>query len=610
MSARLKIFRWRAVGPLLFCFAVFVVLWILLADRIARRQSEAALSDLLGTQVDIRRLRIREADAAVDISGLAIADPRDSSRNLIEAEGITLDLDPVALAEKKLVIDQVSLLGLDFLTRRATPARRVSADGPTAQLIRQSDDWVRDKFSFPSLALGRLDTLKQLVLNPEELGTIKAAKGIAGRLDSIAGSTRQTLDQIAAATLADSATALADQLASLNPKKTSPQEIRNLVQGVDQLRRRIEGAGRELAAVEKTVKGASETLSRSLADVNAARERDYAFARGLLQLPNLDAPQFGAALFGPVSLSSFQRALVYAQVAQRYVPPGLQPWNRPGPKRARLAGSDVEFPKERSYPRFLLRQGQVSVGEGDKAQYPFTASFGGITTQPALYGGPATLKASGRIGGRDAPLGIDLGVYSLHAGGPPKDSVTLRLTDLDLPTIELAGVPFSLQPGRGTMGFAFTMSGDRIAGSWRLKAPSARWSADTTMVPGEHTPEGLLWRVVRGLTDLQVRADLGGTLSSPTLTVHSNLDDAVAGSLKSLFGEELARAEAKARAAVDKVVAMQVDALRAKYDAFTSDITKRVPVEQGQLQAADQRLAKEVKRLTAGALGGIALPKL
>jgi hypothetical protein len=46
MSARFKVFRWRAIGPLLFFFAVFVVLWILFADGIARRQSEDALAFL------------------------------------------------------------------------------------------------------------------------------------------------------------------------------------------------------------------------------------------------------------------------------------------------------------------------------------------------------------------------------------------------------------------------------------------------------------------------------------------------------------------------------------------------------------------------------------
>ena len=610
MSAKFKIFRWRAVGPLLFFFAIFVVLWILFADGIVRRQSESALSDLLGTQVDIERLRIREADAAVDVGGLAIADPRDSTRNLIEAEDLTLDLDPVALAEKKIVIDRVSLLGLGVLTRRETPARRVSTNGPTAQLIRQTDDWVRDKFTFPSLALGRLDTLKQLALNPEDLGTVKAVTAVVGRLDSIAGSARQTLDQIAATTLVDSATALADRLAGLNPRQTSPLEIKNLVEGADQLRRRLEGAGKELASVQKTVTAVSEGLTRSLAEVNAARERDYAFARGLLKLPDLSAPQFGTSLFGPVSLESFQRALVYAQVAQRYVPPGLQPWNRPGPKRARLSGSDVEFPKERAYPRFLLRKGEMSLGAGDQGEHAFQASFAGITSQPAIYGGPATLSASGKLGGREVPLGIQLGVYSLHAGGPSKDSVILRLTDLELPSIKVDGVPFTLTPGRGTVGFAFSMSGERIAGTWTLAAPSASWAADTSRVRGETSLEGLLWRVLRGLTDLKVRADLGGTLASPTLAVRSNLDEAVAGSLRAMLGEELARAEAKVREAVDKLVGPQVAALQAQYDTFMAEIAKRVPIEQGQLDVAEKRLAKEVKRLTSGALGGIQIPKL
>jgi hypothetical protein len=188
--------------------------------------------------------------------------------------------------------------------------------------------------------------------------------------------------------------------------------------------------------------------------------------------------------------------------------------------------------------------------------------------------------------------------------------VTLRLTDIELPAIEVEGVPFTLTPGRGTVGFAFAMSGERIAGTWTLTAPSASWAADTSRVQGETSPAGLLWRVLRGLTDLKVRADLGGTLASPTLAVRSNLDDAVAGSLRAMLGEELEKAEAKAREAVDRLVGPQVAELRGKYDTFMADIAKRVPLEQGQLDAADKRLAKEVKRLTSGALGGIQIPKL
>src|SRR5690606_12975956 len=124
MSApRFKIFRWRAVGIILLALLPLVVCWVLFGDRFVRAQVEDNLSLTLGTQVDIGSLRIREGDVAVDIGELTIADPRNRNRNLLEAGTITLDLDPVPLAEKKLVIDQVRLSGLRFLTRRTTPAR-------------------------------------------------------------------------------------------------------------------------------------------------------------------------------------------------------------------------------------------------------------------------------------------------------------------------------------------------------------------------------------------------------------------------------------------------------------------------------------------------------
>ena len=86
---RFKVFRWRAIGPLLLFFLLVVVLWMLFADALARRQAQDTMEEMLGTQVDLDRLTIRESDAAVDLAGLAIADPRDPMRNLLEAGGIT-----------------------------------------------------------------------------------------------------------------------------------------------------------------------------------------------------------------------------------------------------------------------------------------------------------------------------------------------------------------------------------------------------------------------------------------------------------------------------------------------------------------------------------------
>src|SRR5439155_1382499 len=72
------------------------------------------------------------------------------------------------------------------------------------------------------------------------------------------------------------------------------------------------------------------------------------------------APDIGAALFGAAAIERFQRALSWAQLTRRYMPPGLLPRAAPGPKRVRRAGTTVHFPRERAYPAFLLRSGEFS----------------------------------------------------------------------------------------------------------------------------------------------------------------------------------------------------------------------------------------------------------
>ena len=174
-APRFKIFRWRAVGPLLLFAVLLAVLWLIFADTIARKEAESNLSAVLGTEVDIASLRIREADAAVDIGGLQIADPRNPARNLFEVGAITLDLEPIPLTEKKIAIDHLRLSGLRFLTQRKTPARPADPNSPAGRLLRETEQWAKDKFQFPKLALGRIDSAKNLVLSPGQLGSVKAA---------------------------------------------------------------------------------------------------------------------------------------------------------------------------------------------------------------------------------------------------------------------------------------------------------------------------------------------------------------------------------------------------------------------------------------------------
>src|SRR5919199_2496248 len=111
---RVKVFRWKAIGPLLLFLVLLALLVWIFAEPIARETTEEASTELLGTQVDLGKLDLLPRQASVDLKALQIADPFVLTRNLIEADQIRLKLNPAALAEKKIVIEHFSLRGMRF----------------------------------------------------------------------------------------------------------------------------------------------------------------------------------------------------------------------------------------------------------------------------------------------------------------------------------------------------------------------------------------------------------------------------------------------------------------------------------------------------------------
>src|SRR5688572_937641 len=178
-----KIFRWKAIGPLLLLFLLIGILLWLFAEPVVKDTTEEVSTELLGTQVDVGRLDIIAKEASVDLRELQIADPFDSTRNLVEAADIRLKLDPLALAEKKVVVENLRLSGMRFGTTRRTPARTVEGDGFAPQALRSVRQWAQ-QFDVPLLQLTPIDTIRQLVLNPTQLTSVQAAQTIAARTDS------------------------------------------------------------------------------------------------------------------------------------------------------------------------------------------------------------------------------------------------------------------------------------------------------------------------------------------------------------------------------------------------------------------------------------------
>ncbi len=606
-----KIFRWKAIGPLLFLFAIITVLVVIFAEPIARDTTEEASTELLGTQVDVAKLDLHPRQSSVELRGLQIANPFLLTRNLLEADQIQLKLNPEALAEKKVVIERLNLSGMRFGTARKTPARPAKGGGFAPQILRTVEQWTR-QFDVPLLSLTPIDTIRQLALDPTQLTTIREAQALAERADSTRKALEQGFQQLDIAKTLDSARALAQQLSATDPKKLGLDGTRKAIESVQQTLRQIDAAKKRLEALERSTRSGVQLLSHGTQLLDQARQKDFAFAKSLLKLPSFSAPDIGSAFFGKVSIERFKQALYWAELAQKYMPPGLLPRPAPGPQRLRASGQTIEFPKENEFPRFLLEQGLLdfTIGGTSAVQGAYSATVRGLTSTPTLYGRPTVVTASRRATA-SAIAAIDVNAVIDHVTARTKDSATARLRGVKLPSFQIPGVPFRVDPGLGSSNLDFTMKagGTQLFARWAISSQQVKWAADTTG-RSMNDIERLVWRVVSGLSDLEVVAQLGGSIGSPKLSVSSNLDKAIAQRLQAVIGDEVAKAERMVRAKVDSLVADKVEPVKRQIATVQTEANQRVQAERQRLDQVEKQLQAELKRLTGGLVPGIELPKI
>lgn len=605
-----KIFRWKAIGPLLLLLVIIGVLVVLFAEPVARSTSEEVGTELLGTELDIGKLDLIPREASVRLERLQVADPFEPRRNLVEAAQIQVKLNPEALAEKKLVIENFALNGMRFGTTRDKPARPVKGGGFAPTTLRAVREWAK-QFDVPLLRLTPIDTVKQLVLNPTQLGSVQAAQSIAARTDSTRRALEQGFKAVDVEGTIDSARALATRLRGADPRKLGIDGTRQAIQSVKETLDRLSQTRKQIEGLQQQVGQGVKLLGSGVQQLDEARKKDYAFARSLLKLPSFSAPDIGNAFFGKVSIDRFQQALYWAELARHYMPPGLLPRENAGPKRLRMDGTNIMFPKEHDWPSFLLQVGKIdftvdkSVGPLEGA---YKATIQGLTSEPALYGKPMLVSASRSAAG-SAIAGIDVGALVDHVGATARDSVSARLRGVKPPAFDIPGLPFRLTPGVGAANLSFALRGEQLRGRWNIASDAVTWGLDSTG-SGGNSLEQIVWRVVSGLKSLNVTADVAGTVKAPRLSVSSNLDRAIASRLQAVIGEEVAKAEAMARAKVDSLVDQKVGPVKQRVAALQSEVTGRVASQQKGLDEVERQLKEQLARLSGGLVPGLKLPKL
>jgi uncharacterized protein (TIGR03545 family) len=602
---RPKIFRWQGILPLLVVGTLAIGGWVVFGDRVARGTLSEAGTKAFGAEFSIADMTIRTFSTTVEMRGVTLADPFDSTRNLVEVGRLSMQLEPRPLLEKKVVVKRLSIADVRTGTRRGTPARAVAGGGFAPRALAEVQRFAQ-QFKVPLLSLTPIDTLKAIALDPTQLKAVQAALSLGRRADSTKSSIEQAYAGLRLQETIDSSAALAARLQGSNVRTLGVDGARTAIADVRRARARVDSARGRVERMVADAKRGVDSLQAGARALDDARREDYEFARGLLKLPSLETPDIGAALFGKVTIDKLQQALYWSTLARKYAPPGLLPRESEGPKRMRRSGSTIHFVTPESYPRFLLRRANISVvgsGESGSGNYGMAASD--ITSDPAIVKQPTrfAVRRTGR-GGRVDSLRINGSLD--HVAARPTEIVNASGTGVQLPPLVVPAIPYKMDPGRGSSELRFVLDGNQLSGRWSVRSSNVSWTLDSARARRLNTIETLVARVLTGVRELELTAEVSGTISEPRLAIRSNLDRQVAERLRSVAGEEIAVAEGKMRAQVDRLVEEKSAPVKARINEIRAESERRVADARARLDEEKRKLEERLKSLGSG----LGLPRL
>jgi uncharacterized protein (TIGR03545 family) len=604
-----KILRWKAIVPLTLILVLCGIAWWLYSDKLLERSIEQMGADLIGARVDLEEADLSLGEARVRLVGLAAANPNSPMRNLFEAREIIADFRVSPLWRKKVLIEQASIRGVRFGTERSESGELEDPSPESGRLLREISGWA-DRVRIPPLNLEGLNTVVDVeAVSLDSLTTVVQARSIVTVADSVRQGWEADLSKLNPAPLVDSARALVEQLNTANPLTLGITGVTELANSSRSVMSSLTSMTDRVSALDSTVRDGMGTLTRSVSGLADARFADYDYARRLLRLPSLDAPNLSASLFGDMAVARLKPLLYWVNQAERFLPPGLDPRRRAGPQRPRRAGVTVTFPDETSDPDFLLETGDADLeigGEGAAAG-AYAARITGLTTQPAVYGQPLVAMVE-RTGAAVGPTDVRVNLAIDHTGDVINDSGSAFLNGIDLPQFNIGGSGIQLDLGQGLSELSLSRTGDGIEGRWMWRSDAVSWTRGAESVEqGAEAQnvgqalgafaEDFLWDTIASLENVEISVGFSGSATGPSLRIGSNVGQVVATSLRRELGERIQQAEQLVRARVDQLVDQYVGEAESKMAALDTEVAQVVGVRLTEVTDVRAELERAIRRI-------------
>jgi len=534
--------RWKLFIPISLLMAAVVVFGMVFLDPLTEQAIEKLGSKIVGAKVDVQSVDVGILKTHMVIRGLAVASKDDEWKNIFEADRLAFDYAFVPLLSKKLVIEEMAVTGMKW----GTP-RKISGALPKRRRKKSKEPSIFKKLAkkveLPKVDLKGIKNIDwKKKVDPKNLESVTYLEDQKAKATELRQQWDKRIEDLKIKETIDQAKSRLKEAKSLKIK--GPQDIPKAKTTITNLResqKALKAKVSEINSLKASLKSDLKQTQGFLKAVEKIKERDMQKIMNTLKLPDLSTKGIAKSIFGPLWLDRVEKTMYWVAMARKYMPSKKDKEEKAKKTPPRRKGVNVSFPLKRTYPKFLIEEivvsGSTQKGTDGKKAIDFSGKITGITSDPPTYGKPATIAIEGTRQGTALTVSV-IGKLD-HTKETARDEFVFNVQGSDLKgkSWKLPEfLPSTVNRGRGSARFGVVVVGEKFDVSLQAKGEGLKLEGAKK---ANNTIERIIQKAFYTIDVITAKATAHGTGDDISFGISTNLDNIIAGQLKSLVGDEV-----------------------------------------------------------------------
>lgn len=552
-----KWIRWQGLLIFIAVMALVLVFWFLFVDKIVKSSIEKVGTAIVGAKVELKDADLSLIPLGLTLDTLKVTNPNEPMKNAVEFKKAVVAIDFGKLLMRKVIIDEMSLNGIQFNTDRKYSGA-IKKTTKSKEIEEKETEKKRLTLKLPSL---EMPDVKMIIQN-ENLETLQAIQKLKEDIENIKAEWQKNLSSLPDKKKLES---YKERIDNLKSSSKGIGAIFGKATEAASLKKEIETDISQLKQSLNNFKSQKEDLKAKIESLKNLPEKDIARLKGKYGLSGDFAQNFTKLLFGEKVSDYLNTAVYWYKKFSPYLESGEEKVKKEEePKKIRAKGVDVAFKEYNPMPDFLITKSSADMIIAGNI---LAGEIMNITSSQKILKKPLTFNFDAKEL-KDAK-GIKITGKIDHITSKSNDTFKANLEGVKLDNLKLLDskdIKILMEKALVSMSLDVNIKGDNLDATINANIGSVSFSG----MSEKEIISNILNEALGEIRKFNLQAKISGKTDDYKLSISSDIDNIMKTAMDKVIKNQMAEFEKRLKDEIAAKVDIPLKGLESDFLSFNN----------------------------------------